>query len=593
MTWNIAVIIIGLLMAAFAAWREYQRVNKAHIFWRMIAAIVAPISLVCVVLPLSYSTTVTSSAGAGKILLTDGFNTDSLSKNDRVFTLDKTIHQQYPKAKLLDDVQDLFADSAHISPVHIYGHGLSTDELKQLSGRPVIFHPSTISDGFTSVSWTDHVKTGQQFRVQGAYKNTSTKTFDLVLKGLNTTLDSIRVSAGSQPPFALKTTPKNAGRAVYSLIALNGKDTLQQENMPVIINKAQPLKVLMLSSSPDFETKFLKDWLGANGYSVASRSAITKGKTGQEFINTEQADLSHINTTLLSKFDVVVGDLSSFKKLSVSENSALHEQVSQKGLGLIVRADSSDKKTTWLQDGFALNYQAGKQAALSTVTIQGAGKTAKLNIDPIDIAPQNNMQALVSDERGHTLSGITINGAGKVLFTTINNTYSWMLSGNKSDYTALWSLLIDKAARRVPATENWSVAQGIAGVNEPVQLISESGSIAGAAKINGLVAYPARDAGILFKQTFTYWPANYGWQQVTGYNDSSFWWYAWKDSEWKTMAAANKTMLTAKYAKANPVESIVTKQIRQKTNAAVPKIYFYILFLVAATFLWAESKFFS
>lgn len=593
MTWNIAMMIFGLLMAVFVAWREYKRANKAHLLWRMIAAVVATINLACVVLPLSYSTTVSSSTGAGKILLTEGFNTDSLSKNDSIFTLDKAVHQQYPKAKLLDDVRSLFADSAHITSVYIYGYGLNADELKVLSAKPVIFHPSAVPDGFTSVNWTDQLKAGQIFRVQGTYKNTSTKPFDLILKGLNTTLDSVRIPAGSQPTFTLKTTPKNAGRAVYSLIALNEKDTLAQESLPVAIDKTQPLKVLILSSSPDFETKFLKDWLGANGYGVASRSAITKGKTGQEFINTEQTDLSHINAALLNKFDVVLGDLSSFKNLSVAENSALHEQVSQKGLGLIVRTDSSDKKATWIQDGFTLNYQAGKQAALSALTIQGVGKTAKLNIDPINIAPQNNVQTLVSDEHGHTLSGITINGAGKVLFTTINNTYNWMLAGNKSDYTALWSLLIDKAARRVPIMESWSVAPGLAGVNARMQLLSESGNIGGAAKVNGLVAYPAQDAGMLFRQNFTYWPANYGWQQVIGRNGATFWWYVWKENEWKTMTAANKTMLTAKYAKTNPTEIFVTKQIRQKTDAAVPKIYFYVLFLMAASFLWAESKFFS
>lgn len=592
MTWNISIIIIGLLMAAFAAWREYQRANKAHLFWRMIAAIVAPLSLACVVLPLTYPAIITTGTGAGKTLLTDGFNTDSLSKNDSLFTLDAGIHKKYPKAQLLDDVQQLFADSTHINPIHILGYGLDADDLNALNDKPVIFHPATIQDGFTAANWTEKLNIGQTFTVQGSYKNTSAKEYDLVLKGASTTLDSVRILMGSPSMFTLKTTPKNSGRMVYQLIALNGKDTLQKESLPVIIEKNQPLKVLMLSSSPDFETKFLKNWLGANGYGVASRTNITKGKTGQEFINMDQPDLGHITAGLLGKFDVIIGDLSVFKNFSAPENSALQQEVAQKGLGVIVRADSSDKKASWLQSAFPLNYMAGKQATLSALNIMGKGKTAKLNIDPVDIIPQNNTQVLVSDGHNRALSAIGMNGAGKLIFTTINNSYSWMLAGDQSDYTALWSLLIDKAARKMLVADSWSVS-GMPMVDKPVSLVLETGQPVNMVKVNGAMVAPAQNPDMPFQQTFTYWPDKYGWQQVIGSSGAPYWWYTWKADKWATMAAAKKSALTARYAKQNPANVAVTKQIQQKTQVPVPKIYFYMLFLVAATFLWAESKFFS
>jgi hypothetical protein len=41
----------------------------------------------------------------------------------------------------------------------------------------------------------------------------------------------------------------------------------------------------MLSASPDFESKFLKNWLSENGYAVALRSAISKDKFNSEYIN--------------------------------------------------------------------------------------------------------------------------------------------------------------------------------------------------------------------------------------------------------------------------------------------------------------------
>jgi hypothetical protein len=47
---------------------------------------------------------------------------------------------------------------------------------------------------------------------------------------------------------------------------------------------------------------------------------------------------------------------------------------------------------------------------------------------------------------------------------------------------------------------------------------------------------------------------------------------------------------TALYAKQHPFNASVTKQIQAIVAVPVPKIYFYILFLLAAVFLWVEGK---
>jgi hypothetical protein len=590
MSWNSVVIIICVLLAAFAIYREYSRENKVHLIWRIIAGLVTVISLACIALPLTYTTEPKQTTTNGKTLLTAGFDADSLNNTDSIFTLDKTINQQYPKAKLLYNAQQLFNDSAHIAPINVFGYGLDEDELNHLSGRPFVFHPSVIPDGFTAANWTETVKAGQQFTIQGVYKNSSPKAYQMVLKGLNTTLDSVTVPAKLALPFTLTTTPKNSGRVVYSLMVLNGKDTISHEQIPVTIEKTQPLKVLTLSSSPDFESKFLRNWLGANGYGVASRSIITKGKFGQEYFNIDKPDLTHITTALLSEFDVVIGDLSELKNLSPAESSALQQEVAQKGLGLIVRADSSNKKASWVQGGFPITYLAGKQAAPSSLSLQGKGKTGKLTIDPVYISPQNNTQPLITNQYNQTLAGITLNGAGKVVVSTINNTYSWMLAGNKNDYTALWSLLIDKATRKLPSAENWAVTTSLPAINKSATLVSESALLSGDIQINKTNAYPAQNPAMPFQQLVAYWPAAYGWQQAAKPNSKPYWWYVWESNEWLSLKAAKRVALTSQYVKANMANTAVTKQIQQKTHAAVPKIYFYILFLMAATFLWAESK---
>lgn len=586
------IIIVCALLAIFSVYREYQRLNKKHLPLRILAVALAVIALGCLVYPLTYATNI-SNTGKGKILLTEGFDKDSIGATDSVFTTDPAVHQQYPKAKLLADVSELFADTLHQAPIHILGYGLDENQLKQLAHHPALFQSSPLPDGFSAINWAQRVKAGQTFTVQGGYQNTSAKAIKLVLSGLHTGLDSVIIPAKGNTPFTLKTSPKNSGRVVFSLIASTDKDTLKHESLPAIVEPTLPVKVLILSSSPDFETKFFKQWLGGNGYGVAARSNITKGKFGQDYLNMEKVDLAHLSAGLLNKFDVVIGDLSVLNALSPAESSALQQEISQKGLGLIIRADSSDKKSTWLQSDFRVDHQTGKLAAPSALIIPGKGKTAKLNVDPDFIIAQGNMQTLISDEHNHQLAAVTISGSGKIIFSTIRNTYSWALAGNQTDYTAVWSTLLDKALRKSAATESWSVKTSLPKVGEPVDLVLESALPGSSVKVNQTVIYPAQNPVVSFQQTFTYWPANYGWQQVTRQNGKSYWWYVWQKGDWQTLDAANKIALTKKYIGNSLTDSTVTKQIQQKSRTPVPKIYFFILFLMAATFLWAESKFFS
>lgn len=595
MSWNNIVITICLLLGAFSVYREYQRAAKSYLTWRILAIILAVIALACIILPVSYTRKADPTRGMGKILLTDGFNTDSLrnGENDSVYTLLPTIHREYPNARLLNDIQELLADTNSIIPMHILGYGLDQDELNQLAGWPIMFHPPSIPDGITTANWTEKVKAGEQFRVQGQYKNTSAKTYKLILTGFNTPLDSVTIQANATTKFSLQAMPKNTGRAVYSLVAVSGKDTIVSEQLPVTVTPVQPLKVLILSASPDFESKFLKNWLARNGYGIAKRSTITKGKYSEDHINMDQADLSHITPTLLSKFDVLVGDLSLLKGLSASESGALQQEVRQKGLGVIIRADSAGKQASWLQNDFPVSYQSGKQAAPVALHIQGTGKTAKVNTNPLYISNQNNTQALVTDEHNHVLAAAALSGAGKLIFTTISNSYNWVLAGNQDNYFALWSLLINKAARKLPATENWMIANNVPMINKPARLTLEQASANGNININNDMVSPAQNPVVPFHQLINYWPVTYGWQQATIPNGKIYWWYAWQNNNWKSLTAAGKINATAQYVSEHAVGLSATKQVSQSTRAAVPKVYFYILFIISLTFLWVESKFLS
>lgn len=593
MNWNSIVIIICILLLAFSLYKEVRRENKARLIWRVVASIIAVAMLVLIALPLTYSTGKIINDDNGAVLITPGFNKDSLAlyPKNKFFTFDPSIQKEYPKT-VLTGASALAADSPAVSSLHVMGYGLDESELAQLSNTKIDFHPTPAPSGISAIGWNSHLKTGEQFHVQGSFKNTSAKPVKLVLKGLSAALDSAIIAPKTTIDFDLTTKPKHAGRATFSIEALSAKDTLEKELLPVEISAIKPLSVLVLAASPDFENKFLKSWLSQNGYAVATRAAISKAKYSEEFVNLQKLSLDHLNASILQKFDVVIGDLSVLKSLSPAENDALRQEVTQKGLGVIIREDSSGKAASWLQASFPVERSSVKTQTPVSLLIRGnKEKTAKLNIDPTYIANQDVTQPLVTDEQGHVIASSTQSGAGKLLFTTLSTSYNWMLGGDQNDYTAYWSLMIDQSARKTPVKELWSVSTPLPTEKEPVSLKLESSAMPASVQINATSVAPAQNPFIAFESTNTYWPSGSGWQQVKQGGGNTSWWYAWPKTSWPNIRAMKRLTDTRLYVQQHVSAESVTKQIQQKQELPVPKIYFYILFLVACSYLWAEGKF--
>jgi len=591
MSWTLTVIVVCLLLAAFTGWLEYKRADRNHLTWRIIASFVAIAALACIALPLTYHKKSQIFGNNDAVLLTEGYNADSISKGayKMTFTLNKDIKRSYPKAILLSGINDINNLYPAVKLLHISGYGLNDADLQQLN-TPVSFTPPVIPAGIQSVNWQQQLKTGDQLQVQGRYNNTSSKTVKLILKGLNTTLDSVNIAAGKISDFELNATPKIAGQATCTLLAIDGKDTLEKETAPISVEAAKPLKVLILSASPDFESKFLKDWLSQNGYAIAARASISKDKTSQDFVNMEKQPLDNLSPALLNKFDVVIGDLSTLKSLSAVENAALKQQVGQNGLGVIIRADSTGKSASWLDNDFKVNAISSKTIAVPLLIQGQKEKTAPLAIDPSYIIARDNIQNLLFDTQNHLLAAIGLSGEGSLVFITSRNTYTWQLAGDSKDYAALWSLLISKASRKLPPVPGRLVADGIATENEPSVLQLQSGAVPAAISVDNTTVSPVQDADIAYNWNMTYWPSKFGWHQTTMPNNATAGWYAYQKNDWKSIKNLKKIVDTKKYSDNRGIIATQGKQTDAGARIEMPKALFYVILLAACTFLWVEQK---
>jgi hypothetical protein len=580
-------------LAVFAVWKEYARVNKLRLVLRITAALLAVLALACIALPLTYQKDITKGDKNEIILLTQGYNIDSLKPYpaDKIFTLEEKIKKENAKVVLLSSLDQLVADST-ITRLRILGDGLDKEELRKLNGLPIVFYPASVKQGITAAAWAQKLKAGDPFTIQGNFKNASAKKVKLVLKGLSTGLDSVVINADGNNPFQLTTIPKSTGKNIFNLLVIAGTDTIEKEDLPVQIEPVKPLKVLMLTASPDFESRFLKNWLSQNGYAVAVRSAISKDKFNKEFINLDQFPIDHLSPATLAKFDVLIGDLAVLKTLNGSEASALQQEVTQKGLGIIIKGDTTTRSTSWLQRDFITDRLAVKDPPPVSLFLQGqTDKTDKFNAGLVYIKSGGNTQSLVTDEQAHVFAATALAGSGKRVFTPLSNTFSWMLNGDKNDYTNLWSLLIGKAARRLPMTESWNALSAIPTVSKPVQLLLQSALAPSNVKINAVSVAPTQHTLLPFEWEVNYWPGASGWQFVQQAGGLVNWFYVYKDNEWSGIRAANRQLNTRNYIETNHLNSLVTKQIHEKATIAVSKIYFYVLLLMACVFLWVEAKF--
>lgn len=589
MHWNYLVFVICLIAAVFTVTLELLRANRQRLGVRIAALLVAIASMGAIAIPVSYWGTERS--GNEAVLLTAGFGKDSLGtyRGDSLFTADPGISKETPKARLIT-LSELQNVSPAISRLHILGYGLTESQLNQLAGIPFVFHPAPCPTGFISVSWTEKIKQGQRFSLQGIFNNTSHKQVKLLLKDLATTEDSLIVAPAASVSFGLNALPKSEGKIIEDLLAVSGADTLENEPLPVTVARVHPLKILILSASPDFEYKFLKNWLADNGFAVAIRSGISKNKFSTAFINMEQVSLAGLSPSTLDKFDVLIGDLSALTSLSSTENTLLKNQVNNNGLGLIVRADTIFKTAGWLQDGFSIYRGGTKDQKRMSLNIQGEQAASKpLSPGQNFINPKNGTQTLVSNGQQSAVASLNIAGAGKIVFTTIGGTYTWMLAGNKDIYSAFWSLLIGKAAKNNTAAESWEPATGtFPAVNMPVTLFAGTAGFPGRIIINGAGFSPAQKPELPFQWQVDWWPIKAGWQSVnqTGLTDSV---YVYKPDSWAAIQALGKINATKRHA-SDTILNDVTKQIHQKMRIQVPKIYFYILLLVCCTYLWLETK---
>ena len=433
--------------------------------------------------------------------------------------------------------------------------------------------------GFPDIHWKTTLKSGQPLVIEGRYVNPDQGAKTLLLSGFDARLDSVNIPSGTTSSFRLRSIPKQTGKAIFQLQVIQGGQVLETEPIPVVVEPQDPLKVLMLASYPDFENKFLSQWLTGNHMQVVQRTRISQHKYEKIFLNRPSFDFSQLTDTLLSQFDLLICDLASLASISSTEQSAVRHQLSQNGMGLMIRADTVPDKKVYYTDPFPCYMFKPKNNSprLLYTTDSLRNLSYPDAADAIGIRFQSGTQPLVFEKGGHIRVSSLMEGRGRICFTTIHNSYEWSLSGKAADYGYYWTSLIQKTARQKKEKFQWRTTEKFPRPHQPIHFYFETDE--------GRMPVVTIGTDSLFLQQHKnfsslwegeYWPRQPGWQPAVHADKRYGEWYVFEENDWPLFSTSLYTELPE-----NP-----------ETDKSRNALIFCIFFMSGWCFLWLERKFF-
>lgn len=594
------------MLFAYLAFLEIRRENKRQLLWRLAATFTAILSLALLCLEPMY---LTQERPRDAFLLTSHVSakhvqaaTDSLRPAERFMLPRASSTDELSGVKLLPNVAMLQRQYPQLQRLHLFGDGLRPDELETLETVTLTLHLNALPEGMVFVSFPKHIALGEQLQIQGTWHALRYDSLWLYLEGSGMRSDSLLLVGEGKLPFELITTPKQAGEWCYTLYAIrSARDTLCAESIPISVRKPAPIRMLIVERAPNFETRTLKQWAAATGNALALRSTISRGKALTEFLNMSPLALERLSTAVLDKFDVAIVDFETLASLSAREQTALQQAI-ENGLGLLIALSEPPTAGQAKANDFFLGFlkvtpakNQARFAKLHGLSSQVSVSSA-LPVAPVRLQAGFATEVWIRDEASHPLVIVGTRGLGKVAVSIVEETFRWALEGKSSLYAEYWSYTLRHLSRAQAQTDMWRMVTSLPTVDLPCKLTLRTHS----PKPIGLIAYPSgKSDSVFFKQSLVesslwetvFWPREQGWHRIwrIGESDSaSVAFYVHTSGEWLSCRRAEMQNATHDFAQTQGRQSVQTDVV--EVRRAVPQWWFFMLFVIAAGYLWAERQ---
>ena len=645
------VLVLAAVGGALLLWAEWRRADRRRRALRLGASVLAVAALALWGLRPTHPAPGRTTRGRQAVVLWTRSQEMAAGSRPRVagkqFALPDAVAA--PKdATTLPDVAALLRRVPDAGSVHILGGGLEPYDLELLRGRRVEFSPPPpVGEGVPAITFLRCPRTlglGGQLTVQGRVAGLPPgKTADLILvapDGSTLTAATSPADAHGAATFLFHApSPGAAGTFSWRLKLTHAGALLSDEALAVAVVPPDLGRVLVLETTPRFDTASLRRWYEAAGGTLTARVQV--GKNLYRFYGSAPAgggtppEFPGVDAALLDRYDLVVTDGRALAALQDAERSALRTAVAGRGLGVLTLADADAVKAATADPPTAddllpwrLRPVAGGPTAEDARSPENTDRPVRVrwpgmpvasdnpaDAAPFEIAPlPPGADSLVRDDQNRVLAASVPVGRGQLALTLVRDTGRWLRANDLAAFAAYWSHLCGTLARHDDAAGFWSLTGDELGpvyVDQPLELVwhgPPSGQPSPALVTNGSAEPPVRlpliqDATEPGRWRGTFWPRRAGWHRVVAAprapsSQSSpspvaatLDFHVAAPDAWPALAAARRREATARFASASAAVS--PEQLAGNDHPSVPVApgWWFALFLLGAGTLWIERRF--
>ena len=592
------MLVLCLLLGGGLVRMAWQRPNRRQRWARLAVSILAAGALWLTAFPPLRRV---PAARAKAIILTDGYQPDTLRQLLRelgagtpVWFYGTDTLVLPARSRFLASLLTLTEQRPALRQVHVLGQGLPAAELPLLGKIAVRQHAQPAFDGVRTAYWNQKLVLGEVLRVEGTVAGPKSRApVRVYLRAAGAIRDSVQLSA-EKDDFQLRYQPKAAGLAVYDLLLRRAGQVVATEPVPVEITSPQLPAVLLLSATPSFEFKFLKNYLAEAHYPVALRTTVSRGLVETDFINQPPQPLDRLTPALLTHFAVLVADAPTLAALSAAEVQTLRAAISAGRLGLLVLASAAPlPRAVPARADFTIVPRSAAQAASQLLAWPDAPGGARAPA-PAQLRLAPALRPLITGPNAALLAASRRVAAGQVVVSVVSETFRWALQGQTLLYASFWNRLLTAARPPAAPAATWHVAPRWPRLRQPLTLhLSATALPEAAPTVAALAGGPAvrlalaQDTRLPEWSTAQFWPTAPGWQQVRGPGATTHNFYVFPASAWlgpelteRAQAALQRTL---------PAVAAGTPAVEMRMQPW-PAGWFFGLFLLAASYLWLEEK---
>ncbi|MGK6350344.1 hypothetical protein [Parapedobacter sp. DT-150] len=584
-------LLIALALFVYVVRNERRVTSKVPLLVRYVAGILALLALLGFLFPVKYPISRGSQGQSNELaVLTRGTPVGSIraaAQDNHTVTTDSAISRRYGVPLIRDWAA--FADQHPAAALAVHGFGLTPRQRNALSTQSLRYHRPQPPQGIVFCDWPQQLQASTPLTVQGRYHNPSDRKVKIVLLSASQAVDSATVAPQGIHPFALSYQPKQVGNNLFALAAIDGPDTVQVEQVPVSIEPAQTLAVVLLAASPSFEYKFISGWFQQLHYGTALRTRIATGKFSTAYSEHMQTSLaSPLRDATFKDIDLLIADETELAALSSHEQQAVSNAV-QSGMGLLLFMDGAANRSLPGRE-FRLLAASGNQeqaVVLRSINQQTYPELRIAALSGIQSMPAQQPLLYAGDRLVAASQGY---GKGRITATTIHNSYSWWLRNQQEAYAQFWSFLVDNTTSghqqgrldmqlsRFPTAHTW--------MDVLVQQRADT-----LLAIDGQ-PYPALQHEQLpdFVQ-LSFWPSAAGWHSVKASPADSTWFYVYGQTDWlPAKDFDNMQEMDDFYRRYGEDRTLNTSKEAETPKELVPKWVFFLIFLAASGTLWYASR---